>query len=93
MLSLRGSPEMSEKPQAGKAGSLTTEQLRSWHDNGYLLIPDALSQAEITTPTAGAEGAAKALLQRGSEVKEHASTNTEGARGSTSHRVIASWLP
>lgn len=34
-------------PSTDKSQGLTKEQLEFWDTNGYLLIPDALSQAEV----------------------------------------------
>ena len=39
--------EAALSPPAELSEGLTSEQLENWEKNGYLLIPDALSQAEV----------------------------------------------
>ena len=40
-------PSRAEPPPTDLSEGLTQKQLETWHKNGYLLLPDALSQSEV----------------------------------------------
>ncbi|TGO83900.1 hypothetical protein BPOR_0577g00020 [Botrytis porri] len=63
---------LQSSPREAKNGNLSAEQLQFWRENGYLVIPDTLSDSQKDNLLKTVHEAAQVLAGGGERVKKHA---------------------